>query len=150
MVNYSTSNTIRTTTNKINTTTASSTTASITKNSTMINTTMANTTTISFTTKTFFESINSTKISQTANYIGSFDPSTFPVLFQASFSLYDISLQMYVSILKSNYDVSDCIVNCSSHGLCKFSGNFTFICLCNQDYAGAKCNQSNFSILQFF
>ena len=38
--------------------------------------------------------------------------------------------------------MSDCIVNCSNHGMCKYSGNGTFTCACQGDYGGKTCQQN--------
>lgn len=69
-----------------------------------------------------------------------FDPISNPVLFQTEFTLSSLSLETYVSILNSNYDVSDCIVNCTSHGRCKYGGGNAFICVCEPNYVGPTCH----------
>ena len=52
-----------------------------------------------------------------------------------------LTTQEVVSILNSDYDFSNCIVNCSSNGVCKYTGNKTFSCECNANYAGQTCQQ---------
>ena len=64
------------------------------------------------------------------------------IIFTSQFTLADISIQEYVAILNSNYDLSDCIVNCSNHGLCKYAGNYSFVCVCQQNYVGKTCQQN--------
>lgn len=64
-----------------------------------------------------------------------------PQLFIQQFSMSSLSTQDLVSIINSKYDFTNCIVNCSSNGLCKFSSNNTFVCECLSNYAGPTCAQ---------
>lgn len=64
-----------------------------------------------------------------------------PLLFIQQFSMSSLTTQDLVSIINSNYDFTNCIVNCSSNGLCKFSSNNTFVCECLANYAGHTCAQ---------
>lgn len=76
------------------------------------------------------------------NYSTTFNPLTYPQLFTSDFVLSTLSLTTYTAILNSTYDVSDCIVNCTNNGICKYSGNLTFVCVCNSNYAGRTCQVS--------
>ena len=62
-------------------------------------------------------------------------------MFTTSFIFDSLTTDQKIAILNSDYDLSDCIVNCSSNGLCKFSSNKTFVCLCLLNYAGRTCSQ---------
>lgn len=62
-------------------------------------------------------------------------------MFNTTFSIDSLTLEELIAIIKSDYDFSDCIVNCSSNGLCKFVGNKTFSCECKANYAGQTCQQ---------
>ena len=68
--------------------------------------------------------------------------SNITSIFSDYFSVSDLTLQQYMLILNSNYDISDCLVNCSNNGLCKYAGNYTFICMCKQYYKGQTCQKS--------
>lgn len=105
-------------------------------------TTKATTSTTSYVTES--STITSTVgvTSNTAINITSFGPSTYPTLFQTTFSFSNVSLTTWLSIINSDYDVLSCIVNCSNNGLCKYGGNSTFICACNQNFTGSTCDQS--------
>lgn len=60
------------------------------------------------------------------------------------FSPYSFSLSSEIKfpldLLKSYYDMNDCLSNCTNHGLCKLVGD-RFKCFCNSNYAGPECNQ---------
>lgn len=64
-----------------------------------------------------------------------------PMIFTSSFSLDSLTLEELVAIIQSDYDFSDCIVNCSSNGMCKYTGNKTFSCECQANFAGKTCQQ---------
>jgi WD40 repeat protein len=45
-----------------------------------------------------------------------------------------------IDLLSSTkYDISDCISNCSNQGSCKIFNGFKFVCECNPNYSGSKC-----------
>lgn len=64
-----------------------------------------------------------------------------PAVFNSTFSLSTLTTEEVVSIINSDYDFSNCIVNCSSNGVCKYTGNKTFSCECKANYAGQTCQQ---------
>ncbi|CAF0985884.1 unnamed protein product [Brachionus calyciflorus] len=43
-----------------------------------------------------------------------------------------------LSLMSTNIDINDCLLNCSSHGICK-QINQKFICECFTNYAGSNC-----------
>lgn len=46
-----------------------------------------------------------------------------------------------MDLFKDNYDLSDCISNCTNNGLCKYSNiGLKFICVCNLYYSGPYCS----------
>ena len=65
-----------------------------------------------------------------------------PNVFISDFILSDQKIEEYLALLNGIYDISDCIVNCSNHGLCKYVGNYSFVCACQGDYGGKTCQQN--------
>jgi hypothetical protein len=55
-----------------------------------------------------------------------------------SFSLSSLSLEAVNLLLGSNFDLSDCILNCSNHGFCRILSQ-SIICECESGYVGKKC-----------
>ena len=57
-----------------------------------------------------------------------------------SFDLSQPSSQLPSSLLTSSkYDIADCVSNCSNQGICKIKDGSKFICQCDLDYSGTKC-----------
>ena len=44
-------------------------------------------------------------------------------------------------LLKSTLDISNCVSNCSNYGVCKLSQTNQFICTCDLDHSGSKCDK---------
>ena len=43
-------------------------------------------------------------------------------------------------LTSTKYDISDCVSNCSNSGTCKLLNGMKFICECNPNFTGSKCN----------
>ena len=43
-------------------------------------------------------------------------------------------------LLENNFDIIDCLLNCSNNGLCRIDSNFIFYCECNQYFTGNDCS----------
>ena len=44
-------------------------------------------------------------------------------------------------LLTSTLDISNCVSNCSNYGVCKLSLTNQFICTCDLDHSGSKCDK---------
>ena len=64
-----------------------------------------------------------------------------PFLFNSTFTVTSLTLDDIIAIIRSEYDFSDCIVNCSNNGWCKFAGNKTFLCECKENFIGQACQK---------
>ena len=60
-----------------------------------------------------------------------------------TFNFDQLNTSQAVDLLKLNYDLNGCIVNCSNKGACKFdSASNKFYCLCSYDYlSGSACEK---------
>ena len=58
-------------------------------------------------------------------------------------NLNTINIDIVVDLLSINYDVSDCLQNCSNKGECAIDAvNKKFECICFENYAGSNCETS--------
>ncbi|RNA32190.1 protocadherin Fat 1 isoform X1 [Brachionus plicatilis] len=55
------------------------------------------------------------------------------------FSFSNLLLSEMIEVLKKNYDMNDCLNNCSGNGLCKLKDKSLFVCECFSNYAGSSC-----------
>ncbi|RNA35363.1 protocadherin Fat 1 isoform X1 [Brachionus plicatilis] len=55
------------------------------------------------------------------------------------FSFSNLLPSELIEVLKKNYDMNDCLNNCSVNGLCKFKDKSLFVCECFSNYAGSSC-----------
>jgi hypothetical protein len=58
---------------------------------------------------------------------------------QGEFLLSQLSPVLMTTLLNSNLDLSDCLVNCSNNGLCSVLGQ-AVICACKEEYQGKSCS----------
>ncbi|CAF1005187.1 unnamed protein product [Brachionus calyciflorus] len=48
-------------------------------------------------------------------------------------------IKMIIILMKSKYDLNDCLSNCSGNGKCKKVNNLKFKCECFENFAGSNC-----------
>jgi hypothetical protein len=54
-------------------------------------------------------------------------------------NLEDIPSEEMSNLLQSDSDISDCLSNCSNHGICTLGKNNTYKCECFEHYDGSTC-----------
>ena len=57
-----------------------------------------------------------------------------------SFDLSSTSSLPATLLTSAKYDIANCVSNCSNHGLCKLSNGYKFICQCDMNFSGSKCD----------
>ncbi|RNA11980.1 protocadherin Fat 1 isoform X1 [Brachionus plicatilis] len=55
------------------------------------------------------------------------------------FSFSNLLPSELIEVLKKNYDMNDCMNNCSGNGLCKFKDKSLFVCECFNNFAVSSC-----------
>ncbi|RNA40382.1 delta C isoform X2 [Brachionus plicatilis] len=56
-----------------------------------------------------------------------------------SFPEYYLNAEEFFNLLSLKFDLSDCLINCSGNGKCKFIQNKKFICECFENFVGSNC-----------
>ena len=54
-------------------------------------------------------------------------------------NLYSVDATTVIDIISANYDINDCLQNCSNNGYCKLSISNKLICSCFGGYSGSSC-----------
>ncbi|CAF0782161.1 unnamed protein product [Brachionus calyciflorus] len=49
------------------------------------------------------------------------------------------NIKQVLFLLELNFDLNDCLSNCSDHGLCKMNDNFKYLCECKGSFKGSRC-----------
>ncbi|RNA13157.1 protocadherin Fat 1 isoform X1 [Brachionus plicatilis] len=55
------------------------------------------------------------------------------------FSFSNLLPSELIEVLKKNYEMNDCLKNCSGNGLCKLINKTLFFCECFNNFAGSSC-----------
>ncbi|RNA18724.1 protocadherin Fat 1 isoform X1 [Brachionus plicatilis] len=58
---------------------------------------------------------------------------------EEDFSFSNLLASDLIEVLKKNYDMNDCLKNCSGNGLCKLKDKSLFVCECFSNFAGSSC-----------
>lgn len=48
--------------------------------------------------------------------------------------------EQVMNLLTQSVDISNCLINCSSHGVCKYVNETLYGCYCYENYTGESCN----------
>ena len=144
-----TTSTTTTTTDTTTTTTLTSTTDS----TSTTNTTYQTSTLVSAISTTFFNSTTSTTTTSSTslvsssflvdllfNFISNNNNASLSSNSTQEINLYAVDVNVINNIISSNFDISDCLQNCSNSGNCKLSNNNKLICSCFDGYSGSSCN----------
>ena len=50
-----------------------------------------------------------------------------------------MTTEKITNLLSGSHDIGDCLSNCSNHGLCVLTNDNKFVCSCEQNFGGQKC-----------